>query len=192
MLYDADRVPVGEDQVQHLELTREVARRFNNRFGETFPEVEPLLTRAPRILSFRDPEQKMSKTAGEGHYLSLDGTEKEVRNMVKRAVTDIGPTEEGKMSPGVTNLFTILEALGKEPEHASLMADYKTGSLRYSDLKDAVSDAVWAKVAEIQAGKEAFPPAKVRGVLAAGAAKARPMAEAKLAQVREKIGLISI
>ena len=192
LLYNADRVPVGEDQVQHLELTREISRRFNNRFGETFPEVEPLLTQAPRILSLRDPAQKMSKTAGEGHYLSLDADEKEVRNMVKRAVTDVGPAEEGKMSPGVTNLFTILKALDGETEHATLMTDYKAGSLRYSDLKGAVSDVVWNKVAEIQAGKEAFPPDKVRDVLTAGAAKARPIAQAKVAEVRKKIGLISL
>ena len=174
LLYDADRVPVGEDQVQHLELTREIARRFNNRYGETFPEVQPLLTESPRIASFRDPEQKMSKSGGEGHYLSLDASEAEIRKMIKSAVTDVGPKTEGVMSPGVGNLFTVLKALGDPAVHAKLWADYEAGGLRYVDLKGAVADAVWTTAAAIQARKAEFPPERVRDVLRAGAAKARP------------------
>jgi tryptophanyl-tRNA synthetase len=192
LLYDAARVPVGEDQVQHLELTREVARRFNNRFGETFPEVEPLLTESPRILSLRDPDQKMSKSAGEGHYLSLDAPEKTVRDMIQRAVTDVGPAPEGSMSPGVANLFTILGALGDPQTHAALTRDYAAGSLRYVQLKAAVADAVWETAARIQAGKAAFPEARVREILAAGAARAKSLAQDKLVQVRERIGLVSL
>jgi tryptophanyl-tRNA synthetase len=192
LLYDATRVPVGDDQVQHLELTREVARRFNNRFGETFPEVEPLLTEAPRILSFRDPEQKMSKSSGEGHYLAMDASEKKARNMVKRAVTDVGPATEGKMSPGVDNLFTILKALGKASVHDSQKADYEAGALRYVDLKGAVADAIWETMAEIQAKKETYPLERVQEVIRDGADRARPLARKKIAQVRERIGLASV
>jgi tryptophanyl-tRNA synthetase len=192
LLYDASRVPVGEDQVQHLELAREIGRRFNLRFGETFPEVQPLLTRAPRILSLRDPEQKMSKSAGEGHYLSLDGTEKEIRDMVKRAVTDVGPQPEGRMSPGVANLFTILKELGEDETWASLSADYEAGRLRYVDLKGAVSDAVWTAAAGIQARKAALPPDAVRDILRAGGERARPMARTKIAEVRKRVGLVEV
>ncbi len=192
LLYDASRVPVGEDQVQHLELSREVGRRFNLRFGETFPEVQPLLTQAPRILSLRDPEQKMSKSAGEGHYLSLDGSEKEVRDMVKRAVTDVGPQPEGQMSPGVANLFTILKELGEEATWASLNADYEAGKLRYVDLKGAVADAVWKTASEIQARKAELPAEAVRKILRAGGDRARPMAQAKIAEVRKRIGLVEV
>jgi tryptophanyl-tRNA synthetase len=183
---------VGQDQVQHLELTREVARRFNNRFGETFPEVEPLLTESPRILSFRDPEQKMSKSAGDGHYLPMDASEKDIRGMVQRAVTDVGPAPEEGMSPGVANLFTILKAIGDGETHASLAREYAAGTLRYVALKGAVADAVWAAAARVQAGKSAYPPERVREILAAGAARAKPLAQKKLAQVRERIGLLSL
>jgi len=192
LLYDGERVPVGEDQVQHLELTREIARRFNNRFGETFPEVLPLLTRAPRILSLKDPAQKMSKSAGPGHALSLDGTESEIRNMVKRAVTDVGPAPEGEMSPGVANLFTILASLGRKEAHDALTRDYEGGSLRYVDLKGAVADAIWETAAAIQERRAKYPIERVREVLRDGAARARPLAQAKMAEVRRRIGLAEV
>ena len=190
LLYDADKVPVGEDQVQHLELTRGIARRFNTLFGETFPETEPLLTETPRVMSFRDPEQKMSKSAGEGHYLAFDSPENESRKMIKRAVTDTGPVEESVMSPGVTNLFTILRALGDEDRHGQLMKDYESGSLRYSDLKGGVEDAVMGLVMRFQQKKESYSEAQVVEILKAGAAKVRPYAESKMAEVRSKIGLL--
>jgi tryptophanyl-tRNA synthetase len=192
LLYDANRVPVGEDQVQHLELTREIARRFNNRYGPTFPDVEPLLTDSPRIASFRDPEQKMSKSSGEGHYLSMDASEAEARGMIQRAVTDVGPHPEGSMSPGVANLFTVLKALGSPELYDRLTADYKAGTLRYVELKGAVADAVWATAAQIQARKAAYPPERVREILRAGGAKARPLAQKKLAEVRSRVGLVSL
>jgi len=190
LLYDGQAVPVGEDQVQHLELTREIARRFNNRYGPTFPETEPILTRAPKILSFRDPGQKMSKSSGEGHYLPFDGTEQETRKMIQRAVTDVGPLPEGKMSPGVENLFTILGELGDPDVHAALLEVYAKGTLKYAELKGQVADAVWSVVRTVQERKESFSPAEVRRILAGGAERARPLARAKMATVRERIGLL--
>ncbi len=189
LLYDGERVPVGEDQVQHLELTREIARRFNNRFGETFPETEALLTQAPKILSFRDPDSKMSKSAGEGHYLPFDAAEKPARKMIKSAVTDTGSPEPGAMSPGVANLFLILRELGATELHQELLAEYETGTPMYGKLKGATADTVWSVIAEIQERKETFTVAKTREILAAGAEKARPLARAKMDEVRSRIGL---
>lgn len=189
LLYDGDRVPVGEDQVQHLELTREIARRFNSRFGETFPETQPLLTQAPKILSFKDPGSKMSKSAGEGHYLPFDAPEKPTRKMIKSAVTDTGPVEPGVMSPGVANLFLILRELGDADTHASLLAEYESGTPMYGHLKGAVADAVWKRVSEIQERMESYPLSAVREILAAGADKARPLARAKIEDVRAKVGV---
>ena len=189
LIYDADLVPVGEDQVQHLEFTRDIARRFNTLFGETFPETKPLLTESARIMSLRDPEQKMSKSAGEGHYLALDAPLNQSLKMVKRAVTDTGPAEEGAMSPGVANLFTIIKALELEEAHASLMKDYEQGSLRYSDLKGAVSEGVEAFVTRFQERKAAFDEAAVRRILEEGADKVRPAARRKMQEVRDKVGL---
>ena len=192
LLYDADQVPVGEDQVQHLELTREIARRFNNRFGPTFPEVKPLLTKSPRIASFRDPEQKMSKSSGEGHYLSMDGAEPEIRKMIQKAVVDTAPRPDGTMGPGVANLFTVLAALGDPVVHGELSSHYKQGTLRYVDLKGAVADVVWSAAARIQSRKAEYPLERVQEVLRAGADRARPLARKKLADVRSRIGLAAL
>ena len=192
LIYDADRVPVGEDQVQHLELTRDIARRFNNRFGETFPEVQPLLTETARVLSLRDPDQKMSKSAGEGHYVALDAEESVIRKMVKSAVTDTGPREDDSMSPGVANLFGILKALDRTEAHASLMGDYEAGKLRYVDLKGAVSDAIWETAEAFQKRAAELPEERVREILRAGAERVRPAAQAKMALVRERIGMLDI
>ncbi len=189
LIYKAGFVPVGEDQVQHLELARDVSRRFNKRFGRTFPTVKPLLTPTSRIMSLKDPEQKMSKSAGESHFLPLTATEDEVRTMVKRAVTDVGPRPEGEMSPGVANLFGILEALGDEEHHSSLMADYEAGELRYVDLKDAVADAIWETCHRIQERRAAYPEERVRQVLREGAEAVRPLARATVDEVRERVGL---
>jgi tryptophanyl-tRNA synthetase len=192
LLYDADLVPVGEDQVQHLELTRDIARRFNLLYGECFPEVNPLLTESPRIMSLRDPEQKMSKSAGEGHFLALDAPENENLRMIKRAVTDVGPAPEGRMSAGVANLFTILKALGEASAHAGLVADYERGELRYAALKEAVAEAVLDLVRGFQSRKAAIPPERARAVLQDGAERVRPLARAKLADVRRRIGLADL
>ena len=190
LIYDADLVPVGEDQVQHLELTRDIARRFNTLFGETFPETEPLLTEAPRIMSLKDPLQKMSKSAGDGHYLALDAPVNETAKMVKRAVTDTGPATDGEMSPGVANLFTILKALGNTEAHASLTADYERGELRYSDLKGEVGETVVAFVTGFQERKASFDDATVLRILAEGAEKVRPRAQRKMDEVRSRVGLL--
>nr|WP_231944270.1 tryptophan--tRNA ligase [Candidatus Bipolaricaulis anaerobius] len=107
LLYRADHVPVGEDQVQHLEEARRIARRFNFRFGGTFPEPEPILGEGARIMSLADPERKMSKSAGPDHYIGLMEPEESIRKKVRSAVTDVGLTPGQGMSPGVANLFSL-------------------------------------------------------------------------------------
>ena len=94
LLYRASGVPVGEDQVQHLELARRIARRFNSRFGELFPEPEPIVGKGARIMSLADPNQKMSKSAGETHYVGVLEAEASIQKKVRSAVTDVG------LSPG--------------------------------------------------------------------------------------------
>jgi tryptophanyl-tRNA synthetase len=189
LVYRASHVPVGEDQVQHLELARDAARRFNSRFGETFPEVEPLLTRTPRVMSLKDPEQKMSKSAGEGHFLPLTAGEEEVRRMIRRAVTDLGPRPEGGMSAGVANLFQILEALGRPEVHRQLSTAHEAGELKYVDLKGEVADAVWATASAIQQRRAQWSDERVRQVLVESAERVRPAARETMRMVRQRIGL---
>ncbi len=142
LIYKANFVPVGIDQVQHLELSRNIAVRFNRQFGEFFPEPKPLLTEIPKLTSLADPSKKMSKSLGEKHYVSLFEGEDSIRKKVKSAVTDTGGDQGDKMSPGVENLFNLIKACDKKPEYNSLMNDYTSGSLRYKDLKEATADAL--------------------------------------------------
>ncbi|MDV7397832.1 tryptophan--tRNA ligase, partial [Arthrospira platensis SPKY1] len=110
-MYRADFVPVGKDQEQHLELARNIAGRFNSQVGkEYFVLPEPLFTETPKILSTADPTRKMSKSAGDKHYINVFAEPQVIRKQIKSAVTDTGDTPTGEMSPGVQNLFELLKA----------------------------------------------------------------------------------
>jgi len=143
LIYRADYVPVGKDQQQHLELTREIAERFNNQVGKDYfvlPEI--LFTESPKILSTADPSKKMSKSAGEKHYISIFEEEDVIRRKIKSAVTDAGDTPSGEMSAGIENLFILLKGAGDLEAHDGLMADFNNGALKYVDLKNATADAL--------------------------------------------------
>src|SRR5690606_40422701 len=101
------------DQIQHLELTREIARKFNYHFGEIFPEPQAYVTRAARIKALSDPTAKMSKSIPGGAVAVAEEPD-QIRKLVRRAVTDAGPQQDGEMSPGVQNLFVLLEALAPQ------------------------------------------------------------------------------
>ena len=195
LIYHADYVPVGKDQEQHLELSRNIAQRFNYQFGkEYFIHPEPLFTETPKILSPADPTRKMSKSLGEKHYINLFGEEDRIRKQIKSAVTDTGETKAGEMSAGVSNLFELLRACGNMPAHDALMADYQSAALRYSDLKQAVADAVVAlvnplrdRLAELNADKRA-----VKSQIQDSSAEIRKRAQQTMREVREMTGLGSL
>jgi tryptophanyl-tRNA synthetase len=142
LIYRADFVPVGKDQEQHLELSRNIAIRFNNQFGEYFPEPKPLFTEVPKLMSLADPTKKMSKSMGDKHFIGVFETEESIRKKVKTAVTDIGGQTNGEMSPGVANLFTLIRACNNMDAWDSLKADYDNGALKYKDLKEAAADSL--------------------------------------------------
>jgi tryptophanyl-tRNA synthetase len=143
LIYRARYVPVGQDQEQHLELSRVIARRFNQQFGtDYFPEPQPLFTESPKIMSLVDPGKKMSKSAGPKHYIGLFEDEQSIRDKVRSAVTDTGASSGSEMSPGVANLFVILQACGKGETAAALRKEHQAGKRRYSDLKETVADAL--------------------------------------------------
>jgi len=192
LIYRADYVPVGKDQEQHLELSRNIAQRFNHQFGkEYFAHPEPLFTETPKILSPADPNKKMSKSLGEKHYINLFGEEDRVRKQIRSAVTDTGEVSDGSMSAGVKNLFELLRACESMNAHTSLMADYEAGALKYSDLKEAVANAVVGLInpfreqyAALQADKKA-----VKGLIQDSSAETRKRAQQTLREVREIVGL---
>ena len=194
LIYKADFVPVGKDQEQHLELSRNIAVRFNNQFGEFFPEPKPLFTDVPKLMSLADPTRKMSKSMGEKHYIGVFESEESIRKKVKTAVTDTGSMPNGEMSPGVANLFTIIKACNNISAWESLQADYIRGGLRYSDLKETTASSL---VAALQPMRErraglAGEREKTKKIARELSAVAREFAENTLNEVKDLTGLIRL
>ncbi len=142
LIYKAHFVPVGKDQEQHLEMSRNIAVRFNSQFGDYFPESAPLYTELPKVMSLADPTRKMSKSLGEKHYIGLFESEESIRKKVKTAVTDAGSTPGGEMSPGVANLFAIIKACGNLQAWDELNQQFLNGTLKYSELKNVTADSL--------------------------------------------------
>ena len=191
LIYRARMVPVGKDQDQHLELSRSVARRFNETFSKVFPEPKPLYTETPKIMSLASPEQKMSKSLGPKHYVGLFEDAESIRAKVRSAVTDSGPPEEGaEVSPGVGNLLEILRACGRDDEAAAMSEEYFAGRLRYVHLKDAVAAALIDLSATLRARREEVSSRlSIEDLIYDASASARVVARATLDEVRAAAGL---
>lgn len=190
LLYKADHVPVGEDQVQHLEEARRIARRFNFRFGDTFPEPEPILGEGARIMSLADPEQKMSKSAGLEHYIGLMEPEESIRKKVRSAVTDVGLAPGQVMSPGVANLFALLELVASAGIVEGFRRDHAAGKLLYRALKESLFTHLMDALRPIRERRRELDE-KGTGdeILAAGAERARAIARETMREVRARVGL---
>ncbi len=191
LVYKADFVPVGRDQVQHLELSRNIAVRFNNQFGELFPEPQPLLTDIPKLVSLADPTKKMSKSLGDKHYIGLFEEEDSVRRKVKTAVTDTGTTQGGEMSAGVENLFNLIKACAKQNEHDELMNHYRQGTLKYKDLKEVTADALVELTLGFRKKRDELfkDRAKNEKLIKNLSEKARTIAHETITEVRKLTGL---
>ena len=191
LAYRAAYVPVGQDQAQHLELSRGIARRFNKRFGFLFPQPETLLTHVPKVMSTADPTRKMSKSLGPRHYIGLFEEEESVRGKIRSAVTDSGDVAPGEVSPGIENLLTILAACGQADDARQMREDYFAGTLRYVDLKDRTADALVALTVEMRERRAEIlrREADLDGRIMAMGERARAMAGGTLALAREKTGL---
>lgn len=195
LLYRPKYVPVGKDQEQHLELTRNIAQRFNNQLNtEYLPIIEALFTPASKIMSTADPIRKMSKSAGEKHHISVFEEEKRLRKQVRSAVTDTGESTDGQMSPGVENLFGLLKAAGKTEAHDSLMEDYQGGQLKYSDLKEEVANGLVeisqtfiARKAELNQDKKAL-----KNSIKHSSYEIRKIAQETIKNVKEISGLMNV
>ena len=191
LLYQAAGVPVGEDQRQHLELSRDLAQRFNSRFGATFTVPEPLIAKeTAKILDLADPTAKMSKSLPAGAVFLLEplGT---IEKKIKRAVTDsegvVAFDPEAK--PGVSNLLTILAAFTDRPV-AAVVDDY--AGRGYGDLKKDVAATVVAFAEPFQARVAELldDPAELDRIAATGAAKARELAIPTLRAAHDRVGFL--
>ena len=194
LIYLANYVPVGKDQEQHLELSRNIAQRFNNRFGEFFPIPATKLTETPKIMSTADPDKKMSSSLGEKHFIGLFENEDSIRNKIKTAVTDTGPNVDNtydEMSPGVGNLFTILNACGKNEDAEALLKEYKNGNLKYVNLKDAVATALVELTKPLIEKREGITGSEgdLRKKMINMSEKARIITRETMRGVRERVGL---
>jgi len=192
LLYQTDIVPIGDDQRQHLELTRDVAERFNSRFGATFKLPEGVYPEVgARIMDLQDPERKMSTTIGtpQGTVKLLDEPDV-IRKKFRSAVTDSGSeVRRAADKPGVTNLIDILSSLAGEAADA-IEARYDGAG--YGQFKTDVGDAVVEAIEPIQKrfGELRSDPAELQRLLARGAEKARKASEPTLEQMYDRMGFV--
>ncbi len=190
LLYDTAVVPVGEDQVQHVELARTLARRFNDRFGETFTIPEPrVMKEGARIMGLDDPMKKMSKSAAsEYNFIALSDDPEAAKKKIMKAVTDSGSEITYQDDrPALKNLITIYSLLDeKSPQEIVAMYQGKG----YADFKRDLAEIIASFLTRFQARLAHISDDDAMKVLRDGAEKARGVASAKMREVRERIGLL--
>lgn len=213
LAYKAQLVPVGDDQGQHVEIARDIAKKFNRMFGQTFPEPQALFGTGKRIMSLTDPAAKMSKSEGNG--IGLNDSPDEIAAKMKKAVTSSEPKvirdafraaeagSKGSDAPwkgnpnlvkqfhGVRNLFTILLSLGRAGDIATWKAAAEEGHLQFSSFKPILAHLISEHLTPYREKRAKLEKDRryVDDVLAAGAKNANAHANKTLAEVQEKMGL---
>ena len=191
LLYQAGIVPVGEDQAQHLDLTRDIAQRFNSLYGETFVVPNTSLpTVGARVMGLDDPTQKMSKSAtGANHAVALLDPPEQVRKTIMRATTDSKPAVEVETAgPGVLNLLSIYQAFSGASDD---QMKQRFNGMRYGDLKKTVAEMVISHLEPFQRRYRDITadPGYLDRVLREGAARVAPIARSTVELVKERMGL---
>lgn len=209
LLYNASYVPVGQDQVQHLELTRDIARWFNNRFGKTLREPKALLTKTPKVMSIAEPTKKMSKSLGDQHYIALFDEPEVILTKLKRAVTEstgtvpiryergawvldenaLGKLDENTQRGvrGVKNLLDLLHHFAP----ADVNKKFAQGPIRYNDLKVELASAIGTYFTHYRAMRKTLLKDRthIAEVLGKSAARVSEIANTMLAKIRHKVGV---
>ncbi len=191
LLYDTELVPVGEDQKQHVELARDIARKFNNRFGQTFTLPKEILPKSgARVMSITNPKKKMSKSDSKENSISLFDTEEEIRKKIKSAVTDNYKTikYDKVKRPGVSNLLTIYSIL-EEKSISDIEKEMK--GVSYKAFKENLAQLLVEKLEPFRKKREELLGRElyVKEILKQGENRARKIAVAKMEEVRSKMGL---
>lgn len=187
LIYKAAVVPVGEDQVQHLELSREIARKYNARFGDLFPEPKPLLTRSRRILGL-DGKAKMSKSLN--NHVPLLAEQTQIWELLRPAVTD--PARVRRNDPGhpeVCNLFTLHQGFSPADDIAAIDADCRSAAIGCVDCKRRLCASMDATLAPIRERYRALSDEQVKTILSDGAQRARAIAQATMGEVCRATGI---
>lgn len=191
LLYKAQGVPVGKDQVQHIELARTIARKFNQRFGKVFPEPKALLPKlGAKIMALNNPKQKMSKSLGPQSYISLFEEPKEIKKKVMSAVTDTGKLikYDGKRKPGVSNLLTIY-SLFSNKSIKELEKKFKDKG--YAQLKKSLAQLLIDSLEPFRRKRKELLTREVfvKETLKLGAKRAQSIASSTISETRTKMGL---
>lgn len=190
LLYKPQFVPVGEDQKQHLEFARMLARKFNNKFGKTFPEPKAILTKAPRVMSLDNPKKKMSKSLPKG-CLYLSDSPKVIREKIKAAATDSynGVGYDSENRPGISNLLLIYSEFANVPI-PEIVKKFK--GVGYADFKAELAEIVIKVLKPFQNKRAELikNPKKVMKILEEGAKRMRPIANSTMKEVKERVGLV--
>jgi tryptophanyl-tRNA synthetase len=193
LIYGGDAVPVGADQVQHVETTRVIARNFNKRFGATFPEPKALLNETSKIMSLTEPSKKMSKSGLEKSYIALDDEPEVIMKKMKAVPTEpSGIISDAALKTeeyaGVALLLDLIELCAGKDARKSAISE---SPVKYGELKKLAAEAVSVRFADFRAKKKELlkNPDRVRMVLAAGGAKARAHAKQTMEKVLKATGL---
>jgi tryptophanyl-tRNA synthetase len=192
LLYQTDVVPVGEDQVQHVELTRAIAKKFNQTFGQTFKMPEPRIPKmGARIMSLQEPTKKMSKSDPKETYIGLFDEPEEIKSKISRAVTDTGKTikYDPKAKPGISNLLTIYSLFSEKPV-AEVEKKFKGKG--YADFKKSLTELLITSLEPFRKKRKELLSREVyvREILKKGEDRARIMAQSTMQDVRKEMGLM--
>jgi tryptophanyl-tRNA synthetase len=191
LLYQTTHVPVGDDQKQHIELTRDLAQRINNKYGQVFTVPEPIIKKeTARIMALDDPTKKMSKSAPSSYnYIALTDHEEVIREKIKRAVTDSGSEiKAGSDKPAISNLLSIYSAFsGKSVEEI----EKEYAGKGYGEFKEGLADTVVSALDPIHKKYHQLmnDPEGLKKILDKGSKKVAPIAQKTLNEVKNKVGL---
>ncbi len=192
LLYKAEVVPVGEDQLQHLEMARETARRFNRLFGQTFPEPKSLLTKAARLMSLTDPSKKMSKSDNPDSYIALSDAPEVIEKKLAQAMTD--EARKKRTDPGTPekcNIYSLHQLFSSPDELDYVAINCRQAGIGCLDCKKILAKNIIKELAPIQKKKQELikNPDKIKKILAEGAKRASKIAQKNMAEIKTKIGL---
>ncbi|MEO8447174.1 MAG: tryptophan--tRNA ligase [bacterium] len=191
LLYDADEIPVGLDQVQHVELSRTIAQRFNNQHGETFRIPKAVLSKTTaKIMALNDPSKKMSKSESDDSFIALDENADQIIKKFKRAVTDSeNKIKYSKDKPAISNLLTIYSEFSNKPIE-NIEAEYQDKG--YGQFKNDIGEIVAQKLMELQSRfiEIRSDEERLNNVVKEGNSKAGTIANEKMDSVKSKLGLV--
>jgi tryptophanyl-tRNA synthetase len=191
LLYKTTYVPVGKDQEPHVEISREIARKFNSRFGEVFAEPKVILQKESKIFSLQDPSKKMSKSHGDESYVALFDYDDEIRRKIKIAVTDSGKEikYDEKNKPAISNLLTIYHLFSEKPIKE---IEKKYVGRGYADFKKDLAEIVINGLKPLQKKYKEFEknPDYIKDILEKGRIKAQRIASQTIKEVKKAMGLI--